>query len=80
MYDQYDLQYAFAWVAGEADRWVDLALLQIAFLWKCDDHGLGLRGWPFFCLPDLVGDCHESSDYFFLICLDQFCCDVVNSS
>ena len=33
----YDLQYDFAWMADEADRWVVLALLQVAFLGKCDD-------------------------------------------
>ena len=54
---QYDRQHDFAWMANEADRLVVLALLQVAFLGKCDDLGLGLRGWPFFCLPDLVADC-----------------------
>ena len=34
---QYDLQHDFAWVTDEADRSVVLALLQIAFLGKCDD-------------------------------------------
>ena len=34
---QYDLQHDFAWVADEADRSVVLALLQVAFLGKCDD-------------------------------------------
>ena len=34
---QYDLQHNFAWVADEADRSVVLALLQVAFLGKCDD-------------------------------------------
>ena len=65
-------------MADEADRSVVLALLQVVFLGKCDDHGLGPRGWPFSCLPDLVADCHESSDYCFSTCLDQFCWDVVN--
>ena len=41
---QYDLQHDFAWVADEADRSVVLALLQVAFLGKCDDQGLGPRG------------------------------------
>ena len=72
----YDPQHDFAWVADEADRSVVLALLQVAFLWKCDDQGLGLRGWPFFCLPDLVADCCESGDYFFSTCLDQFLWDL----
>ena len=34
---QYGLQHDFAWVADEADRSVVLALLQFAFLGKCDD-------------------------------------------
>ena len=34
---QYDLQHDFAWVTDEADRSVVLALLQVAFLGKCDD-------------------------------------------
>ena len=34
---QYDLQHDFAWVAGEADRSVVMALLQVAFLGKCDN-------------------------------------------
>ena len=34
---QYDLQLDFAWVTDEADRSVVLALLQVAFLGKCDD-------------------------------------------
>ena len=34
---QYDLQHDFAWVTDEADRSVVLALLQVAFLVKCDD-------------------------------------------
>ena len=32
-----DLQHGFAWVADEADHFVVLALLQVAFLGKCDD-------------------------------------------
>ena len=44
---QYDVQHDFAWVTDEADRLVVLALLQVAFLGKCDDKGLGPRGWPF---------------------------------
>ena len=44
---QYDLQHGFAWVADEADCLIVLALLQVAFLGKCDDYGLGQRGWPF---------------------------------
>ena len=38
---QYDLQNDFAWVTDEADCLVVLALLQVAFLGKCDDQGLG---------------------------------------
>ena len=34
---QYDLQHGFALVTNEADRSVVLALLQVAFLGKCDD-------------------------------------------
>ena len=70
---QYDLQHDFASVADEADRSVVLALLQVAFLWKCDDQGLGPRGWPFSCLIDFVADCRESGDYILSTCLDQFC-------
>ena len=40
----------------------------------------GSTDWPFSCKPDLVADCHESSDYILSICLDQHCWDVVNSS
>ena len=51
---------------------VVLALLQVAFLGKCDDQGLGPQDWPFSCLPDLVADCCESSDYVLSTSLDQF--------
>ena len=34
---QHDLQHDFALVTAEADRLVVLALLQVAFLGKCDD-------------------------------------------
>ena len=34
---QYDLQHDFAWVTDEAYCPVVLALLQVAFLGKCDD-------------------------------------------
>ena len=34
---QYDLKHDFAWMADEADHSVALALLQVAFLGKCDD-------------------------------------------
>ena len=47
----------FALVTDEADRSVVLALLQVAFLGKRDDQGLGPRGSLFSCLPDLVTDC-----------------------
>ena len=67
---QYDLQHDFARMADEADRSVVLALLQVAFLRKCDDQGLGPRGWPFSCLSDLVADCKDCSDYCFSTCLD----------
>ena len=36
-YVQYDLQHDFAWVTDEAYCSVVLALLQVAFLGKCDD-------------------------------------------
>ena len=77
---QYNLQHDFAWVTGEADHSVVLALLQVAFLRKCDDEGLGPQGWPFSCLPDVVADCRESGDNILSTCLDQFCWDVVDSS
>ena len=77
---QYDLQHDLAWVTDETDRSVALALLQVAFLGKCDDRGLGPLGWPFSCPPDLVSDCRESGDYILSTCLDQFCWDVVASS
>ena len=77
---QYDLQHDFAWVADGADRSVVLALLQVAFLGKFDEQGLGPQGWPFSCLPVLVADCRESGDYALSTCLDQFCWDVVSSS
>ena len=53
----------------EADRSVVLALLQVAFLAKCDDQGLDPRGWPFSCLPDVAGDCLNLffQSYFCLI-------------
>ena len=77
---QYDSQHDFAWVAKDADRSVVLALLQVAFLGKCDDQGLGPQSWPFSCLTDLVADCCESGDYILSTLFDQFCWDVVDSS
>ena len=77
---QYDLPHDFALVADEADRSVVLALLQVTFLGKCDDQGLGPQDWAFSCLPDLVADCRESSDYILSTCLDHLCWDVDNSS
>ena len=67
-------------MANEADRWVVLALLQVAFLGKCDDRGLGPWGWPFSCLSDLVADCRESGDDVLSTSLDQFFWDVVDTS
>ena len=67
---QYDLQHDFAWVADEADHLEVLALLQVAFLGKYDDQGLGPQGWPFSCLPDLAADFRESNDYILSTCLD----------
>ena len=43
-------------MADEADRSVFLVLLQVAFLGKCDDQGLGPRDWPFSYLPNLAAD------------------------
>ena len=54
---QSDLQHDFVWVADDADRSEVLALLQIAFVGKCNDKGLVPWGWPFSCPPDLVADC-----------------------
>ena len=64
-------------MADESDRSVVLALLQVAFIRKSDDYGLGPQGWPFSCLPDLAADCRET---VLSICLNQFCWDVVDSS
>ena len=66
---QYDLQHDFAWVADAADCLVVLALVQVAFLGKCDDRGLDPQGWPFSCLSDLLTDCRDSSDYILSTCL-----------
>ena len=77
---QHDLQHEFAWVTDEADRSIELALLEVAFFGKCNDQGLGPQGWPFFRLPDLVPDCRESGDYILFTCLGRFCRDVLNSS
>ena len=77
---QYDLQHDFVWVTDKAYCSVVVAMLQVAFLGKCDDYGLGPWGWPFSCLPNLVADCHESGDYILSTCLDHPSWDVVNSS
>ena len=53
---QYGLQHDFAWVADEADRSTEMALLQVAILGKCDNYGLGARGLPFSYLSDLDAD------------------------
>ena len=58
------LQHDFARVADETDRAEVLALLQIAFLGKCDDRRLSPRDWPFSWLPDLDADSSENNDYF----------------
>ena len=55
------VQHDFAWVTDEAYCSVFLALLQVAFLGKCDDQGLGPQCWPFSFLPDLLADYRESS-------------------
>ena len=77
---QYDLQHDFAWVTDEANRSVVLVQLQVAFLGKCNDQGLGPRDWPFSSLPDLIADCREIGEYILSPCLEQFCWDVVDSS
>ena len=70
----------FTWVTDEADCSIVLALLQVAFLGKCDDEVLGPRCWPFSSVPDLIAGCCESGDYILSTCLDQFCWDVIDSS
>ena len=77
---QYDLQHDFAWVTNETGRSLVLALLPPVILGKCDDQGLGPRGWPFPCLKNLGAECRDRCNYLFSTCLDQFCWDVVNSS
>ena len=79
---QHDPQHDLAWVTDGADCLVVLALLQVFFLGKCDDLGLGPRGSPFSCQPDHIADCRESGDYILSTsnCLDQFCWDVVDCS
>ena len=74
------VQYDLTWVADGADRSVVLALLHVPFLGKCDDQGLGPRGWPFSCQPYLVADCGERINYILSTCLDQFCWNFVDSS
>ena len=66
-------------MTDEADCSLVLALLQVAFVGKCDDYGLGPWGWPFSILPDLIADCHKSSGYILSTYLDQFCWNVVDS-
>ena len=39
-----------------------------------------LLDFSFFCLPNLVAICRQSSDYILSTCLDQFCWEVVDSS
>ena len=70
---QYDLQHDFVSFKDESDRSVVLALLQVAFVGKCDDYGLCPWGWPFSSLSDLTADCRESGDYILSTCLDQLC-------
>ena len=67
-------------MTDEADCSVVLALLQVAFLGKCDDYELGRQCRPFSSLPDLIADCCENGDYVLSTCLDQSYWDVVNSS
>ena len=56
---QYDLQHDFTLVADVSDHSVVLALLQVAFLGKYDDQGLGPWSWPISCLPYLAADWHQ---------------------
>ena len=49
-------------MTDEAYCSVVLALLQVAFLGKCDDKGLGSWGWPVSCLPNLVADTDKQTD------------------
>ena len=62
---------SLVFLADDADRSVVLVLLQVVFLGKRDDQGLGPRGWSFSCLPDLVANCRDSSDCFFSTCFDS---------
>ena len=51
----------------------------VAYLAKCNDRGLGTRGWPFSCLLDLFADRRESGDYALSTSFYQFCWDIVSS-
>ena len=60
-------------MADEANCSVVLELLQVAFLGKCGDQGLGPWGWAFSFLLDIDEDCCENSGYWFSFCMD-WCC------
>ena len=79
-FNLFSMMFSMTWMTDEAYCSIDLALLQVAFLVKCDDKGLGLWGWPFSCPPNPVADCRESGDYILSTYLDQFCWDVVDLS
>ena len=57
-------------MADEADSFVVLAQLQVAFLWECDNLGLSPCGRQFCCLPNLVTDCGQDVNHDFSACLD----------
>ena len=49
-------------MADEVDRSVVMALLQVAFLGRCDDQRLSPHSWPLSSLLYLSADCRESGD------------------
>ena len=51
---QNGLQHDLVWVADEADHSVVLALLQVAYLWKCDDQGQCVHGVGHFSVRQIV--------------------------
>ena len=56
-------------MADEADRSAVLTVLQVAFLEKCDDQGLGPQSWPLSWLPDLVVECLRKKDGVVVLCV-----------
>ena len=67
-------------LTDEADRTAVLATPQAASPGKCDDQGLGTRGWPFSCLPDPAADRRESGDHALSTRLDQLRRDAADFS